>query len=234
MDGEEKESPEVQNRLFYEIIILAVICGILSGTIYYYRTQYMELSSMGNVIFRAVRMTIVYFIIPMFWLVKVRKFKLEDLGLTSRNMLMSLILGIGVYAIALAVFLMALGIPEFDKYYHWGHSMPLSEFMAKMALIAWMATLTDIWTRGMVLMPVLKLRGIFLAVLLQNLVWFAAHMYEIDLLADSITLAGAVMLTLTLGILGDLVAIKTKNIIGLCVGHIALNICFFSYIRFLM
>jgi hypothetical protein len=132
----------------------------------------------------------------------------------------------------LAVFFASIGNPEFDKYFLWGQLMPLSEFMTTMALIAWMAALTDIWTRGMVMMPILKFHGVPLAVFVQNLVWFSSHIYEIQFLAGSLTLIGAVALTLTLGLLGDFAAIKTKNILGLSIGHIVLNIAFFGFVRF--
>jgi hypothetical protein len=81
------------------------------------------------------------------------------------------------------------------------------------------------------MMPILKLKGIPLAILAQNIVWFGAHAYEIEFLIGSLTLAGAVALTLALGLLGDLVAIKTRNILGLSIGHIVLNLAFFGFVR---
>jgi hypothetical protein len=205
---------EVEPRkLFIEIILLAAICGLISGTLYYYRTEYLELSSIQHNIFRAVRMTILYLIIPIFWLIKVRKMCFADMGIAKKDILRSTILGIGVYAIALAVFIILMGNPEFDRYFLWSSDMPAGEFALTMGAIAWMAALTDIWTRGMILMPVFKLKGLYLAILTQNIFWLASHIYELSFLAPSMTLAGALALTLSLGILGDIVAIKTKNII---------------------
>ena len=176
-------------------------------------------------------MTIFYFIIPLFWLIKIRKMRLPDLGILKINLIRSTVLGLGVYAIALVVFLLLLGNPEFDRYFVWSRDMPAREFVLTIAVIAWMAALTDIWTRGMILMPVLKLKGLYLAILTQNIFWLASHIYELSYLAPSMTLAGALALTITLGVLGDLVAIKTKNIVGLSIGHIFLNLAFFSYVR---
>jgi hypothetical protein len=191
----------------------------------------MELSPVWDSAFRAVRMTVLYLVVPLLWLVKIRNFSFTDLGITTKNFLVATVLGIGVYFIALTIFLMSIGNPEFDRYFLWGNEMSAGEFAAIMALVAWMAALTDIWTRGMVMMPILKLKGIPLAILAQNVVWFAAHAYEIEFLIGSLTLAGAVTLTLALGILGDLVAIKTRNIIGLSIGHIILNLAFFGFVR---
>jgi hypothetical protein len=230
-DKQNQKTVKEPNRLLIEILILTVICAVISGSIYYYRTNFLELTSLENNVFRAVRMTLVYLFIPLFWLVKIRGFKFQDLGFSTKNLLFSIVLGLAVYSIALAVFLILLGNPEFDRYFKWGSDLPAAEFAATMALIAWMAAVTDIWTRGMIMMPVLKFHGILMAVFLQNLVWFTAHVYEIEFLRGSLTLAGAVALTLALGILGDFAAIRTKNIIGLSVGHIFLNLAFFGYVR---
>jgi hypothetical protein len=175
------------NRLFYEILILTALCGLISGSIYYYRTEYMELSPVWDSAFRAVRMTVLYLVVPLLWLVKIRNFSFTDLGITTKNFLVATVLGIGVYAIALTIFLMSIGNPEFDRYFLWGNDMTAGEFAAIMALVAWMAALTDIWTRGMVMMPILKLKGIPLAILAQNVVWFAAHAYEIEFLIGSLS-----------------------------------------------
>jgi hypothetical protein len=169
-------------------------------------------------------MTIIYLIIPYLWLVRIRGFELKDLGITRDNLLHSILLGLGVYSIALVVFIVYLGGA--------GHDRSLGEFLAITAMIAWMAALTDIWTRGMILMPVLKVRDVYTAVIVQNIFWFSAHIYEIEFLTADLTLTGAVLLTLSLGLLGDLAAIKTKNILGLCAGHVALNLIFLSYIQF--
>lgn len=220
-----------KRKLLFEVIILTVICGLASGMIYYYRTNYLELSSFGHNAFRMVRMTLIYLVIPAIWLVYIRKFKFHQLGFTKSNLIQSSVLGLAVYSIALIVFFLAVGNPEFDRYFLWSQDMPALEFAGTIALIAWMAALTDIWTRGMVMMPILHLHGIYFAILAQNLVWFAAHLYEIEFLMGSLTIAGAVALTLTLGILGDLAAIRTRNIIGLSIGHIALNVLFFGFVR---
>jgi hypothetical protein len=38
-------------------------------------------------------------------------------------------------------------------------------------------------------------------------------------------------LTLTLGILGDIVALRTRNVVGLAVAHVLLNITMMAFIR---
>ena len=218
-------------RLLLEVFLLTLACGLLSGGLYFYRTNFLELSSFEDNLFRAVRMTVIYLAIPLTFFLKFRRFDPVDLGITKKNLILSVLLGTGVFSIALVIFLSLIGVPEFDRYFMWSQEMENGEFAITMILIAWMAALTDIWTRGMVLMPVMKLHGVYLALLTQNVVWLAAHLYELEFLRGSMTLLGAVGLTITLGILGDLVVIRTKNVIGPAVGHIMLNLVFFSYIR---
>ena len=62
------------------------------------------------------------------------------------------------------------------------------------------------------------------AIIGQNFTWFMLHVYEIELLNSYIGYTGAILLTLTLGILGDMIALKTKSIIGLMLGHVILNL----------
>lgn len=221
----------VKRRILFELFVLTAVCGLASGGLYYWRTNFLDLNSLEHNLFRAARMTILYLIIPLLYFIKLRKFRWADLGFSKRYLFYSIFFGIIVYSLALVAFIFSIGHPEFDKYFLWSRYMDPGEFIITMALIAWMAALTDIWTRGMVLMPVIKLHGIPLAILAQNIVWFTSHIYELEFLRGAMTLVNAVILTVALGLLGDLVAIKTKNIIGLCTGHIFLNLVFFSYVR---
>jgi hypothetical protein len=42
---------------------------------------------------------------------------------------------------------------------------------------------------------------------------------------------GATALTLTLGIGGDMVVLRTRNVIGLCIAHVLLNLILTVYLR---
>jgi hypothetical protein len=216
-----------------QIIILIIISASLAAIFYYYRTNYLDLTPMQNNIFRAIRMTCVYVLLPFGWAWYYKKHKLSDFGITTKKLIWSLILGLGVYSIALLAFLFSLGNPDFDQYFRWGADYTTSDWFATLALVSWMAFVTDLWTRGFVLMLLAKYQSPYLGIVAQNVTWLGVHLYEIALLAPAMSVAGALALTLLLGILGDIVALKTRNIIGLGVGHMFLNIAFFSYVRFI-
>jgi hypothetical protein len=214
-----------------QITIITIISVLLAGIFYFYRTNYLILSPVQDNLFRAIRMSLVYVALPFGWAVIYKRFKISDLGLTKKQLIVSIILGIGVYSIALGAFLISLGNPEFDEYFRWGSEYALSEWLIIITLVCWMAFVTDLFSRGFVLMLLTKYQTIWFAVLVQNIVWLGIHIYEISILSPSMTLFGALGLTVALGVCGDLVVIKTKNILGLGIGHIFLNLVFFSYVR---
>jgi len=63
------------------------------------------------------------------------------------------------------------------------------------------------------------------------LTWYLGHIHEIELLQDCLGYGMALSLTLTLGLLGDAIALKTRNVLGLAIPHILLNIILAIYIR---
>jgi hypothetical protein len=177
-------------------------------------------------------MTLVYIVLPFGWVILLKKESFKDLGITRKNIFKSLLLGTGVYSIALAVFLFSIGKPSFDASFVSGYkNKDIIELVTLGILVSIMAMITDLWTRGFVLMLLSKHKSPFFGIFAQNVTWFMVHLYEIDALREAITLPGAIALTLTLGILGDVAALKTKNILGLGFGHIVLNIGFIAYIR---
>ena len=215
-----------------QIILMTIISASLAGLFYYYRTTFLTLSPLQDNLFRAARMTLVYVLLPFGWVYVLKHHRLADFGITTKKIVPSILLGLGVYSIALAAFLFSLGKPEFDRHFGWGGDFSFSDWLLIMALVSWMAFVTDLWTRGFVLMLLAKYQSPVFAVIAQNITWLSVHLYEIAILGPSMGLMGALGLTLVLGLLGDVVALKTKNIIGLGVGHIFLNLAFFSYIRF--
>ena len=62
------------------------------------------------------------------------------------------------------------------------------------------------------------------AIALQNALWLLLHLYELELLAPSMGWAGALLLAVFLGIVGDLLALKERSVVGLMAGHAILNI----------
>ncbi len=232
-DNKDKKSLSSITPNTQQIIIITVISALLAGIFYFYRTNYLSLTPISNNLFRALRMTCVYIFLPFGWALGLKKFKLSDFGISRKKLTISIILGIGVYSIALIVFLLSLGNPDFDNHFRWGTEYSVTEWVLVLALVSWMAFITDLWTRGFVLMLLAKHQSPWFGIFGQNVTWLVIHLYEVVLLGPSIGIFGALVLTIGLGVLGDVVALKTKNILGLGVGHVFLNITFFSYLRFL-
>lgn len=90
---------------------------------------------------------------------------------------------------------------------------------------------TDLTTRGFILLGLARYSPLIFAIIVQNALWYLGHITEITQLTGCLTLWGAIGLTLTLGILGDIVALKTRNILGLAIAHILLNISMMVFIR---
>jgi hypothetical protein len=219
------------NKDTQQVIVLTIISAALAGAFYFYRTNYLELTNLEDNIFRALRMTCIYVILPFGWAWVVMKLRWADFGISKKHLTYSVIFGIGVYSIALVTFILSLGNPDFDSAFRWGANYSLSDWILTLALVSWMAFVTDLWTRGFVLMLLTKYQSPMFGIIGQNITWLVIHIYEIALLGPSMGIVGALGLTLALGVLGDIVALKTKNVIGLGVGHIFLNITFLSYIR---
>jgi len=221
------------NKICREIVLLIAVSASLAGIAYYYQAYCMtDLSSIQFDALRAARMIAVYILLPFGWALYIKKEKLADLGITRKNISKSIILGTGVYSIALVVFILSVGKPAFDDSFVSGYMQKnIIDLVILGILVSIMAMVTDLWTRGFVLMLLSKHKSPFFGIFAQNVTWFVVHIYEINALREAITLPGAIALTLTLGILGDVAALKTKNIVGLGFGHIVLNIGFITYIR---
>lgn len=220
-----------KDKIVLEIIIFASLSALISGGLYLYRELYLNLSSIESAIYRVSRMFLVYIFFPFLWVIYWKKEKLADMGITKKNLLISIILGIGVYSIALAIFFFSIDNPSFNESFVSGiKNEKLSQLIFITILVSIMALITDLWTRGFILMLLAKHTSVYFGILTQNITWFLVHIYEINSLQSAITLEGAIALTLTLGILGDIVALKTKNVLGLGVGHIWLNVVFTAYI----
>lgn len=178
----------------------------------------------------AVWQTVATIVIPVYWAIKRLDISLADLGLNTQNLGKTLVLGCGLYTLALAAFI-----------YSAEGSMIANHAVGKVGLwdaigltsgMCLIAAGTDVATRGFLLLGLARYTHVSFAIIIQNLAWYVGHIHEIKLLSDSLTFAGAIALTLTLGILGDVIALKTRNIVGLAIAHILLNIIMTTYIRY--
>ncbi len=65
------------------------------------------------------------------------------------------------------------------------------------------------------------------------MVWVFGHLYEIELFSGSLGLPIAAGMIVVTGLLGDVVALRTRNVVGLAVAHVVLNLAMVAFIRLL-
>lgn len=212
------------NRWLKEFILLVVISAILSGIAYYIQDNYYspidgDIYTLGPFLIRMLRMITIY-VLPVMWFQKRHNGKIGDLGvLPSKNYpVFSLLGGTIIYFIAIYVFL------KYQIFFGGWKYLPSKIVFIKLLMIGVMASITDFWTRGFILFELQRRYNDRVAILWQNIVWFTIHVYEIELLDPYIGYLFAIILTLVLGVGGDLIALKTKSITGLMLGHILLNV----------
>jgi hypothetical protein len=173
--------------------------------------------------------TLCTIVIPYVWAIRRLGFTLGDLGLTTRRLAPSILLGCLLYSLALAAFIHCSADPLISN--HAVGKLDLASAIGLAASMSLIAAGTDFATRGFVLFALARYANIPIAVFFQNLVWYLGHVHEINLLSNCLGLWTAVGLTLTLGVLGDVIALKTRNVVGLALAHILLNVVLTIYIR---
>ena len=204
---------------------------LASGAAYYLRENYLDPGIVLSSGLRCVRMILIYIVFSIGILIFRYRYRLKDFGIQKENLVVSTVLGIGVYSIALAAFLWHVGNPDFDENFVDGkRSMETTSLVLVSLFTFLMAAMTDIWSRGFVLLVTTRFRSQLVSLLLHNVVWFIIHIYEIRLLMDSFGLIQAITLTIVLGVAGDMVALRYRNVLGLAIGHIYLNLVFILYV----
>ncbi len=225
---------ERENRdALFKIIVAIVLSALISGIAYYVRENYLPLTGWQSSLVRTIRMTGVYVLIPFWWAMTKFGTRWKDFGITRKNLLKSMFYGGLVYSVALIVFISQVDNPVFYRTWAAGYTQMTSrEIMLNAILFSWMAAITDLWTRGFILMQVTRYSTPTIGVITQNIAWMVVHLYEIALLAPTLSIPGAILLTIVLGTTGDVVALRTGNILGLAFGHVLLNIGFIAYVIF--
>jgi membrane protease YdiL (CAAX protease family) len=156
---------------------------------------------------------------------------LADLGLTTRNLGRSTALGCAVYIIALVSFLHCSDASLMQN--HGIRTAEPTDAAVLLGLMCVIAAGTDLAARGFILLTLARHSHVVFAILMQNVLWYLGHREEINLLVDCLGVWLATTLTLTLGILGDIVVLRTRNVVGLALAHILLNVILGAYLRFL-
>lgn len=178
----------------------------------------------------AVLQTVCIIVIPYIWAIKRLNFSLAELGISTNNLIQSIFLGCMLYSLALAAFLYCSSDP-FVSGHAIGKTGDTADTLILLLAMSIGAASTDITTRGFILFTLERYTTLPIAIFMQNAAWFAGHLEEIDLLTNCLGFWGAAGLTLTLGILGDVIALKTRNIVGLSIAHVLLNVVLTFYIR---
>ncbi len=167
--------------------------------------------------------------VPYVWAMRRLRMRLGELGISTRCLGLSTLLGCGLYTIALVAFIHCSGGSMMQN--HVVRQVGPGEAAAFCFFMSVIAGGTDILTRGFILLTLSRHGPVAFAITMQNIVWYLGHVQEIGLLNDCLGLAGATALTLTLGILGDMVVLRTRNVVGLSLAHVVLNVVLTVYLR---
>jgi hypothetical protein len=104
-----------------------------------------------------------------------------------------------------------------------------NEIVLLLTLTFIMASITDLWFHGFIFLGLVKTSSVRIAFLVQNILWFIFHYYEIILLDPYVGWLNAFLLSLYLGLVGDIIALKTKSVVGLMLGHSLFNLTFVMF-----
>lgn len=183
----------------------------------------------ANTVVNTMWATMATVVLPYLWAVKRLGMGLGELGLTTERLGRNILVGCGLYSIALVVF---LSHPEMDMMTNniVGQES-LGRSIILMVCMGVTAAGTDLLTRGFVLLTLSKHSHVAFAIIMQNLVWYTGHLHEIDLLSSCLGTGYAILLTLGLGILGDVIVLRTRSVVGLATAHFFLNVILTFYIR---
>lgn len=220
---------ESRNDGFIAVILFSAAAAGMLYLIQQYWIDPLLDSRPLSALFRTLRMLIVYVIPAIWWLKRNNKEStFNSLGLSFQKGQRVFIIGTGLalYSIALAAFM--LWPPQSCGFTFWQANRctdtVLSDWFFTLPLICIMAMITDLWTRGFVLLQAADKWGERPAIILQNSLWLILHLYELELLAPSMSWFGAIALALFLGLIGDLIALRTRSVVGLMAGHALLNV----------
>jgi len=219
---------ENQKRLWkIEFTVMVVLTAILSGIAYfgqnYYFANYVntspEIARTYYNIVRSFRMILLY-VFPVFIFTRRWSENFDSLGFKPKQgyILINLFAGILLYSFVGVIFV------NYQIFFNSWIGIDGLFLWFNFILVGLMASITDFWTRGFILFTLAKKTSEKNAIFWQNITWFVIHIYEIELLIPFIGLLNSILLTLLLGIGGDLIALRTKSIFGLMLGHVTLNL----------
>lgn len=163
------------------------------------------------------------------WAIKRLRLPLSELGITTKNLLQTTVLGCLLYSLALVAFISCSNDPFIAQ--HGLRNASTKDASMLLFSMSMIAVGTDLTTRGFILLGLARYSPLIFAFIVQNALWYLGHVSEIAQLSGCLTMWGAIGLTLTLGVLGDIIALKTRNVLGLAIAHILLNITMMIFIK---
>ena len=173
--------------------------------------------------------TIAVIVLPYLWAAKRLGLSPSRLGLNFRNVGRSTLQGCGLYLIALVTFMACRDDPLI--YDHPIRHADLGPALLLFLTMALHAAGTDLATRGFILLSLAEYSPVAFAIFVQNVAWVVGHLYEIKLFANSLGLPIAAGMIVVTGLLGDVVALRTRNVVGLAIAHVFLNLMMVVFIR---
>lgn len=175
--------------------------------------------------------TIAVIVLPYWWAAKRLGLSPSRLGLNLKNVGRSTWQGCGLYLIALVTFVACHDDPLIHD--HPVRHAALGPALLLFATMALHAAGTDLATRGFILLSLAETSHVAFAIFMQNVVWVFGHLYEIKLFANSLGYPIAAGMIVVTGLLGDVVALRTRNVVGLSLAHVLLNLAMVVFIRLL-
>lgn len=209
---------EIVNLKWNIIFSLQVLLSMLiSGGLYLYQNT-LQLTIIQFQFLRMLRMFIVY-VIPVYFFLKWDNRSILQAGLERPHAVpnLSVFGGISLYLFAAIIFI------EKQIFFRTWMYQDVLTLTLNIVMVGIMAAITDFWTRGFILLTLADKYSSLVGIIVQNIIWFTIHYYEIELLNRYISIWGSIALTLFLGIGGDIIAIKSRSIYGLMLGHFFLN-----------
>jgi hypothetical protein len=168
-------------------------------------------------------------LLPYLWAWRFLGLSPAQLGFTTKNLWKSVLWGCALYALGFLAFSTCTSDPLLSR--HPIRHANASQGTAILLTMGLHAATTDFATRGYILLALAAFGPVWLAIVMQNLVWFYGHIYEINLFAHCLGMPVALTLFIGLGLLGDIIALRTRNVAGLAIAHVVLNVAMALSIR---
>jgi len=221
----------VPRRIFAVFSILAVfIFGVFITWLYIVKFRLpLPRDPLGHKLATTLLQTLTTIVLPYLWAWKFLKLTPARLGFTTKNLGKSVLWGCALYALGFLAFSTCTDDPLLSRH-PIRHADP-GQATAILMTMGLHAAGTDFATRGYILLALAAFGPVSFAIVMQNLVWFYGHIYEINLFANCLGMPVAIGLFIGLGLLGDFIALRTRNVAGLAIAHVVLNIAMALSIR---